>query len=349
MNSTVFLPPEWVEQDAVLLAWPHEDTDWEYMLNPVLVCYKQIARAILEVEPLIVVTPNVEQAKSHLSQIEKAAHHPIRYFCIPTNDTWARDFGPLTLLLDGKCVPLDFKFDAWGMKFAADKDNLITSRLAACGLFKCAPINHRDFVLEGGSIESDGEGTLLTTSSCLLSPNRNATLDKDEITDYLKQVFGMKQVLWIEHGEMPGDDTDGHIDTLARFAPGRVILYNAPLCPTGDIPEAHRTQLQQMEAEIKGFVNAEGVPYRLMPLPVPEPIFDEEGKQLPATYANFLVINGRVLVPTYQQPDVDQLALSTIEKAFPHHEIVGIDCTALIQQHGSLHCITMQFPKHTLQ
>lgn len=203
-------------------------------------------------------------------------------------------------------------------------------------------------MLEGGSIESDGNGTLMTTSSCLLSPNRNAEMSKDEITAYLKQVFGVSNVLWIHNGEMAGDDTDGHIDTLARFAPNDVILYNGAVCPDGEIPPAFAEQLNAMEAEIKDFVNASGRKYHLIQLPVPAPIYDEDGNQLPATYANFLIINKRVLVPIYNQPLADDLALRIIEVAFPEHEVVGIVCNALIKQHGSLHCVTMQFPKNTL-
>ncbi len=349
MNNNIYFPPEWAEQDAVLLAWPHAATDWHDMLEEVVECYKHIAEAILVTEPLIVVTPNVEQAKADLHDIERCASDKIHYYPIPTNDTWARDFGPITVIEDGVCVPLDFKFNAWGMKFAADKDNLVTSRLDLCELFLVPPINHRGFVLEGGSVESDGNGTLMTTSRCLLSQNRNAEMGKDEITCYLKNVFGVKNVLWINHGEMPGDDTDAHIDTLARFAPNDVILYNGAACPGGELPISLVRNLEAMETEIKEFVNVDGHKYHLMQLPVPAPIYDEDGELLPATYANFLVVNQRVLVPTYNQPLNDDLALKIIQVAFPEQEVVGIDCNALIKQHGSLHCVTMQFPKNTLK
>ena len=152
MNSKLFLPAEWSPQDAVMLAWPHADTDWCDMLDEVVACYQQIARAILQAEPLVVVTPDVDGAKRDLEEIEKTAPHRVHYFFVPTNDTWARDFGAITVLRDGACVPLDFKFDAWGMKFAADKDNLVTSRLDGYGLFQNTPQNLRHFVLEGGSI-----------------------------------------------------------------------------------------------------------------------------------------------------------------------------------------------------
>lgn len=349
MQSETYLPAEWAEQDAVLLAWPHAATDWNEQLEEVVACYQQIASAILMCEPLVIVTPNVEQAKHDLREIETKSSHSIYYYRIPTNDTWARDFGPITIMRNGKCIPLDFKFDAWGMKFAADKDNLVTSRLDLYELFQCTPENHRGFVLEGGSIECDGNGTLMTTTSCLLSPNRNAEMEKDDITAYLKTVFGVTNVLWINHGEMPGDDTDGHIDTLARFAPNDVILYNGPVCPEAELTPDFTSHLKHMEEEIKTFKNAQGNGYHLMQLPVPAPIFDEDGDQLPATYANFLITNKSVLVPIYGQPLADDLALKIIEVAFPSHNVVGIDCNPLIKQHGSLHCVTMQLPKNTIK
>lgn len=349
MNSNTYLPAEWAKQDAVLLAWPHHETDWHYMLEDAIGCYKQIAEAILQTEALIVVTPQVDMAKADLYEIEYKAANKIHYYPIPTNDTWARDFGPITVVHEGECVPLDFKFDAWGMKFAADKDNLVTSRLDLCELFITSPVNHRGFVLEGGSIDCDGKGTLMTTSKCLLSQNRNAQMNKEDITHYLKCVFGVSNVLWVNHGEMPGDDTDSHIDTLARFAPNDVILYNGPVCPDGDVPDSIARPLLAMEAELKEFKNAEGHNYHLIQLPIPAPIYDESGALLPATYANFLVVNKRVLVPIYNQPLTDDLALKIIQISFPEHEIVGIDCNALIKQHGSLHCVTMQFPKNTLK
>lgn len=349
MQSETYLPSEWAEQDAILLAWPHASTDWSEQLDEVVACYQKIAAAILMSEPLVVITPDIEQAQHDLYEIETKSNHAVVYYGIPTNDTWARDFGPITVIKNGQCVPLDFKFDAWGMKFAADKDNLVTSQLDLCELFRCAPENHRGFVLEGGSIECDGNGTLMTTTSCLLSPNRNAEMGKNDITAYLKAVFGVSNVLWVSHGEMTGDDTDGHIDTIARFAPNDVILYNGPVCPEGELAPDFASQLKAMEDEIKTFTNVQGKGYHLMQLPVPAPIFDDEGDQLPATYANFLITNKSVLVPVYGQPLTDDLALKIIDVAFPNHNVVGIDCNPLIKQHGSLHCVTMQLPKNTVK
>ena len=335
----ITLPAEWAEQDAVLIAWPHPDTDWNYMLDEVEACYLSIADAISSDEKLIIVTPQPDLVSS------KLAHLPHRNrICIvevATNDTWARDFGPITVEIDGIPVAYDFKFNGWGLKFASDKDNLINRSLKQNGVLATELKNRLGFVLEGGSIESDGNGTIMTTSNCLLSPNRNGEMSRQEIEDYLMRQFGARQVLWVDHGELAGDDTDSHIDTLARFLPGNIIAYTR--CQ--DSNDCHHAELELMHRQIAAFANADGKPYNLVTLPLPEPIFDEDGLRLPATYANFLITNHCVLVPTYKQPELDRRALQTLQAAVPSHKVIGIDCRALIKQHGSLHCVTMQLPK----
>lgn len=226
------------------------------------------------------------------------------------------------------------------MKFAANKDNLINSRLYKSGLINGNYVNCRNFILEGGSVESDGEGTLLTTSLCLLAPNRNDTMSRGEIENYLKERFNLKQILWLDYGFLAGDDTDSHIDTLARLCPDNTITYVQCL----DKEDAHYGALQSMEEQLKSFRTLEGKPYRLLPLPMPEAIYDEAGERLPATYANFLIMNQAVLYPTYNQKENDERAAAVLAQAFPGREIVGINCLALIKQHGSLHCVTMQYP-----
>ncbi len=198
-------------------------------------------------------------------------------------------------------------------------------------------------ILEGGSIESDGRGTILTTAECLLSRNRNPHLDRGGLERELSQRLGVDRVLWLEHGYLAGDDTDSHIDTLARLAPDDTILFVA----CDDRTDEHYGALACMRTELERLRTRDGRPYRLLPLPWPQARFDEEGQRLPATYANFLVINGAVLVPTYDDP-ADAAALAAVEQAFPDREIVGIDCLPLILQHGSLHCVTMQLPKGVL-
>lgn len=302
------LPAEWEPQSGVQLTWPHKDTDWAPMLEEVNLTYEAMASEIKKREPLLVVGP-------------------------PTNDTWARDHGFITLAGPGEPMLLDFCFNGWGEKFPAELDNAINRRLYDDGSVNGIYVDHLDFVLEGGSIESDGEGTIFTTSQCLLAPHRNQPLTKPQIEERLKQYLHAKRVLWIDYGHLEGDDTDGHIDTLVRIAPDNTLLY------------VKDPSLKLMEEQLRTFRTMQGEPYRLLPLPMPNALYDEEGMPMPATYANFLIINGAVLCPTYNQPDTDRQALETIASAFPDREIVGIDCQSLIRQHGSLHCCTMQYPE----
>ena len=341
--STAIFPAEWEPQDAIMLAWPHEATDWNYMLNEVQSCFKMIAAAITREMKLIVIAPHINEIKEQLQDIDHAGN--IIYQESNTNDTWARDFGPISIIDGHLQLMLDFKFNAWGMKFAACHDNLICQKIADSGIFDAQRVNCQDFVLEGGSIESDGKGTILTTSRCLLSPNRNGSLNRQEIENVLKARLGAKKVLWLEHGELTGDDTDAHIDTLARFAPGNTILY----VKSDDPSDEQYAPLRLMEEELKTLTNAQDETFKLVPLPCPRPILDEDGFRLPATYANFLITNSQVLVPTYGQPDNDRQAIDVIDKVFPNRSVVGIDCNALIKQHGSLHCVTMQIPKNFLR
>lgn len=337
------IPAEWEPQDAIMLAWPHRGTDWSRMLDEAQACFKEVARAVVREMHLIVIAPNTDDVKRQLSDIDH--NDRILYQEIDTNDTWARDFGPISIIDNTKQLMLDFKFNAWGLKFAACHDNLICMKMFQNGIFNAENLCCQDIVLEGGSIESDGMGTILTTSQCLLSPNRNRHLSKQQIEEMLKARLGAKKVLWLDNGELSGDDTDAHIDTLARLAPNNTILY----VKCDDKADEQYASLQRMEQELKTMTNAQGEPFKLVPLPCPAPIYDEDGMRLPATYANFLITNTQVLAPIYNQPENDKLALDTISQVFPNRHVVGIDCNALIQQHGSLHCITMQIPKKFLK
>ncbi len=290
-------------------------SDWSPILAEVRHTVQTIIEAIERFQPVILIRPDK--------------------WDLPTNDTWARDFGPITIEEDGRPVLLDFTFTGWGGKFAAEKDNAVSRKLHAAGAFGTTPLRTVDLVLEGGSIESDGQGTLLTTTECLLNPNRNPHLSREQIEEQLKSELGVSTILWLEHGYLAGDDTDAHIDTLARLCPDKTIVYVA----CDDPADEHFAPLKAMEQELEQFAG-----YRLLPLPWPGAKYDSEGHRLPATYANYLVINGAVLVPTYNDP-ADSLALEVVGKAFPDREIIGIDCSTLILQHGSLHCITMQIPE----
>ena len=304
------MPAEWERQSAVQLTWPHEKTDWAPILPEITAVYDEMAQEIRKREPLIVVDD------------------------IPHNDTWARDHGFITVEEDGKLILLDFCFNGWGEKFEAELDNQINRHLYEQGIVKGIYENHLDFVLEGGSIESDGKGTVFTTTCCLMAPHRNQPLTQTEIEARLKKYLGAERIVWLNHGSLIGDDTDGHIDTLVRICPDDTILYTG-----GD---SDHPDLALMEEELKTLRTLDDKPYRLLRLPLPRPIYDDDYR-LPATYANYLVINGAVLVPTYCQPDLDAEAIRIIGEAYPDREIIGIDCCAVIKQHGSLHCCTMQY------
>ena len=318
---------EWEHQSMVQLTWPHEGTDWAPILDEITAVYDEMAREISKREPLLIVD-NILQPKGR------------SVACIPHNDTWARDHGFITVeetSYDQKSkalVLLDFCFNGWGEKFEATLDNQINKHLYDQGLVKGHYEDHLDFVLEGGSIESDGKGTVFTTECCLMAPHRNQPLTKEEIENRLKEWLGAERIVWLQHGSLIGDDTDGHIDTLVRICPNDTLLYTG-----GD---KDHPDLAEMEKELQELRTLDGKPYRLLKLPLPRPIYDD-GDRLPATYANYLVINGAVLVPTYNQPDLDAEALRIVGEAFPDREMVGIDCRAVIKQHGSLHCCTMQY------
>lgn len=329
------LPPEWAPQQFVQLTWPHEQTDWVDMLDEVNQCFVEIARHIIQHQNLVIVCRDAAQIKTLLKEFD---FNRITLVELPTNDTWARDHGGITVLENGKKVIYDFAFNGWGKKFEAELDNQITKALYDKQLFD-SNVTYRnclDFVLEGGSIESDGEGTLLTTSTCLLSDNRN-DLSREAVEKKLKEYFGLQRVLWLNHGYLAGDDTDSHIDTLARFCDVNTIAY----VNCEDERDEHYTELKKMEEELMQFRTVSGAPYRLIPLPMADAVY-EAGERLPATYANFLILNGAVLVPTYQSPK-DEIALKQLEIAFPDRKIIGINCLPLIKQHGSLHCVTMQY------
>lgn len=336
------LPAEWAPQSGIQLTWPHAGTDWAHMLTEVQACFAAIAREIAQRELLLIVTPEPEEVKKQISATVNMQN--VRFMECETNDTWARDHGAITMLDAEGASLLDFMFNGWGLKFASDKDNLITRQAVESGFLNGRYVNRLGFVLEGGSIESDGLGTLLTTSECLLSPNRNGQMSRDEIEDYLCSVFHLKQVLWLDHGYLAGDDTDSHVDTLARLCSPDTIAY----VQCTDTQDEHYEALHQMEEQLKTFRTLNGNPYRLLALPMVDKI-EEEGERLPATYANFLIMNDAVLYPTYRQPENDQRAKEVLQEAFPEYEIVGIDCRTLIKQHGSLHCVTMQYPAGVLK
>ena len=336
------MPSEWEPAVAVMIAWPHKDTDWCGMLDDIQLCYVELAHAISRHARLIIIGPDLSYPQKFLADIPEDR---IIFHNCPTNDTWTRDYGPICIMENGNWRACDFVFNGWGLKFASDLDNRVTRALSDSSLMRPGCIANRlGFVLEGGSIDSDGCGTLLTTSECLLSPNRNAAMSRRQIEDTLKTDLGADRVLWIDHGYLEGDDTDSHVDTLARLAPHDTIVYTGCADPT----DVHYQALSDMAQQIKQFRTASGLPYNLIELPLPDPIYDEDGQRLPATYANYLPLNDALLVPVYGQKRKDQLAIQMLQIVYPDHKIEPVDCRPLIRQHGSLHCATMQIPAGVL-
>ncbi len=332
------LPAEWEKQDGVLIAWPDIHTDWAYILNEVEECYLNVAKSIAEYEKLVVVSLKTEDLKRRFNE-KKINLNNVLFFEFNYNDTWARDFGPITIETSSGFEILDFSFNGWGLKFASNFDNQLTRKLFEVGLFKNSQIRTFNFVLEGGSIETNGKGILLTTENCLLSPNRNPEFTKIEIEKKLKDYLGVNKVFWIKNGHLMGDDTDSHIDTLARFVNENTIVYVAP---PEDREDPHYDGLKKMEEE---FVSLKD--FNIIPLPFAPAIFEEDSR-LPSTYANFLIINEAVLLPIYGDRVKDEKAIVIIREVFPDRDVIPINSIPLIMQHGSIHCITMQLPQGIL-
>ena len=338
-DHTWRLPAEWEPQAAVLIAWPHADTDWAERLASVETTYVALAAAVTRFQPLIVVVADdaVQRRAADLLEQAHVDADRVRFVLLSYDDTWLRDSGPVTLkAADGAFQLTDFRFTGWGGKFGAEQDDALVAGLADAGVFGQAGHKRIDWALEGGGIESDGAGTILTTWRCLVQ--RHPEQSREEMSAILRDSLHASRILWLDHGYLEGDDTDAHIDTLARFAPGDRIVFQA----CADANDPHYGELQGMASELAALRTMDGLPYQLHPLPWPQPILDQ-GRRLAASYANYLIINGAVLVPAYGDP-ADAEAARIIGSAHPGREIVQVPCRPLIWQNGSLHCITMQLP-----
>ena len=335
MNQTIRFPAEWEKQSFLQFTFPHKESDWSSILEEVTACFVEIIETAARFQDVLVICDNIERVKSFFKSTQN-----LYFVQIESNDTWARDHGGITVLENEKVIIHDYVFNGWGNKFDAGLDNQITKKLYDKGIFENCSIKTFDLVLEGGSLESDGKGTILTTSECLLSKNRNEHLSKQQIEELLKENFGAERVLWLNHGYLAGDDTDSHIDTLARFCDEKTIAYVG--CE--DPEDEHYEALLQMKKELQQFTDFEGNPYQLVEVPLPDACFDTDGNRLPATYANFTIINGAVLVPVYGVSQ-DERALEILQSCFSDRKVIGVNCRVLIEQHGSLHCVTMQYPE----
>ena len=341
-ESAQRLPAEWEPQAAILVAWPHADTDWAERLESVESTYAALVAGITRFQPALVLVAdaNVRGRAEGLLAGQGADASRIRYLQVPYDDTWLRDSGPITLANDRKFTLNDFRFTGWGGKFEASLDDRIVGELVQRKVFVESAHRHIDWALEGGAIESDGRGSILTTWKCLHLRHPEQT--RAQIDAVLIDTLAATRVLWLDHGYLEGDDTDAHIDTLARFAPDDAIVFQA----CDDPADGHFAELGRMRDELEALRTADGKPYRLHALPWPNPILDE-GRRLAASYANYLIVNGAVLVPAYGD-EADDEAARIIGLAHPGREIVQIPCRPLIWQNGSLHCVTMQLPEGVL-
>ena len=340
------LAPEWAKQSGAMLTWPHRKSIWADMLDDIDQVFVNVAREIALRERLVITCFDAEHQQYVKTLLKNAnANLPnVTTYITPSNDIWVRDHGPVIIHRDGRPEVLDFAFNGWGNKYPSEHDNNITRLLHAQNAFGDTQRRAVNMVLEGGSIEVNGSGTLMTTTSCLLSKGRNPSLTKSDISSQLHELFGLRNILWLDHGHLAGDDTDGHIDTLARFTDTNTICYVS----CDDPADEHYTELQAMENQLQSFRDEKGNPYNLISLPWPQSRHAKnDGRRLPATYANFLIINNAVLVPTYDDP-ADEVALATLKSCFPDRQIVGINCLPVIQWNGSLHCMTMQLPHGVL-
>ena len=338
MTDTLRFPAEWEPQEAILVAWPHAGTDWAERLAEVEETYIALVQAITRYQPAWICVADDDlqtyaEARLRSARVDMSR---VRFVPFDYDDTWLRDSGPITLREGDGFRVLDFRFTAWGGKFEAGRDDRLVEALDQQGLFGGAPRQRIDFALEGGGIETDGDGTLLTTWHCL--HERHPQASREDLDARLRQWLAQDRVLWLDHGYLEGDDTDAHIDTLARFAPGDAIVFQA----CDDPADSHHAELQAMAADIAALRTADGRPYRLFPLPWARPIVDN-GRRLAASYANYLIINGAVLIPAYGDR-ADDAAAAVLALAYPGRDIVQVPCRPLIWQNGSLHCITMQLP-----
>ncbi|MEA2047731.1 MAG: agmatine deiminase family protein [Campylobacterota bacterium] len=335
-NITKMMPAEWEKQRTVLLSFPHENTDWhdknnKTQLNASLSPFIRIAQAITYSQSVYIICTD----KTKISKLFCSTRN-MTFIEIPTNDTWIRDYGYISIKENRQSKLLDFTFDGWGGKFESELDNSVNRRLHQKGYMGTTALETINFVLEGGSIESDGAGTILTTSACLCNANRNGGVTKKEVEKRLHKTLGAQRVLWLDHGYLAGDDTDSHIDTLARFVNTETIMY----VKCEDENDEHFEALHKMEQQLSAFKTKEGVPYKLIALPMPRAIY-RDGQRLPATYANFLITNSALLYPSYDDKN-DKVVHALFKMFFTNKEIIPINCLKLIEQGGSLHCSTMQ-------
>lgn len=312
---------EWEEQELIMLSLPHENSDWNEYLDDILFSYENFIKAMIPYEKVLLIGPNLDIFKQRFSKFQN-----VDFIQISTNDTWIRDYGAIDVINGRKTISYDFKFNAWGDKFKSNFDNKV-NKILFKNYFK-TELKEIDLILEGGSIDFNGDGVMLTTKNCLLNKNRNSSLNKNKLDEILKNLFGLRQIIWLENGFIDGDDTDSHIDTLARFIDKNTIAYSISENPN----DKEYNALLRMQEELRN------TQFTLIELPLPKSKF-YNGRKLGATYANFVFINNALIVPIYGDKN-DEIVINRLQKALPNRDILGVDASVFIRQNGSLHCST---------
>lgn len=335
-------PAEWHKHESCWTAWPSHSDLWQEDLIPAQKEFVKLARAIADVdssgkprgEKLNILIPD----KSFEGEVGKALGLPdgaYTFHVIPFGDIWLRDTAPIFVNRELSKKALNFKFNGWGGKYVLPFDDQVASSISK--KLKCETQSF-DFILEGGAIEPDGEGTCLTTEQCLLNKNRNPGFTKEKIEDVLKSALGYSKILWLKEG-LVNDHTDGHIDTLVRFVkPGMVVCMRA-----SQNSDPHKKYLDQIHADLKKMTDARGRRLEIIEIPSPGPVYNSDGDVMPASYVNFYISNTSVIVPTYGTKN-DSLALSLIGKCFPERRTIGLSARAILEGGGAFHCITQQEP-----
>ncbi|QDU30759.1 Agmatine deiminase [Anatilimnocola aggregata] len=329
-------PAEWERQASVWLSWPRNPATWPDKFEPVPAEFAQFVRTIARYEPVNILAGGSEilaQAKSLVGDLPNVTIHDIA-----TNDAWCRDHGPIFLSGPKGTQPalVDWEYNAWGGKYPPfDKDNLVPKII---GKLQGRKVFTPGIILEGGAIEGNGEGLLITTESCLLNPNRNPHLSREQVERYLADYLAIKKVLWLTGGEMAGDDTDGHIDQIARFINPRTIV----VCVCDDPTDDNYGPTQQNLVELQNLTDLEGRPFEVVRLPLPKPLFVDD-QRLPAGYGNFLIVNDAVIVPQFGDP-ADATAIGILQDLMPKHQVVGSPSLDLVWGLGSFHCLSQQEP-----
>lgn len=334
-------PPEWARHAGTWFSWPRpEGISFPGKYHTVPENLARIFREIAKRETVHINVPN--ENYRHLVSGQLTGHgcplKNIKFHLIKTNENWCRDHGPAVVLnAKGKAAIVDWGFNAWGGKYPPyDDDDAVPTRIAQeLGL----PVFYPGIIMEGGAIDVNGAGTLLTTTDCLLNKNRNPGLSKEKVEGYLKAYYGQKHICWLTGG-IEGDDTDGHVDDLARFISPTQIVFATEENPK----DANYKVLKRVRKQLDALRDQDGNPFEIVEIPMPPPVkFD--GERLPATYVNFYFVNGALLVPTWGDKKNDRRALEILQKHLPKHEVVGVDCTELIWGLGAIHCLSQQLPR----